>query len=130
MTRVFISSPYTKGSIGENLNRHFQAANALIDLGFNPYVPLFNHFLEIMQPRPYQVWLDMDFEWVEHCDVVLRLPGESAGADRECEHAAKTGIPVYFSIKRLVSTFRDIPEMYEEPLRNLIQKALDGKLEF
>jgi len=32
------------------------------------------------------------------CDAVLRIPGESRGADLECELARSRGIPVFDSI--------------------------------
>jgi hypothetical protein len=37
----------------------------------------------------------MDKEWVLVCDAVLRLSGESKGADIECTLARKHGIPVF-----------------------------------
>lgn len=39
-----------------------------------------------------------------HCDAVLRLPGESKGADNDVRIAKTRGIPVYSDIK-------DIPEV-------------------
>lgn len=35
------------------------------------------------------------------CDAVLRIPGESRGADLECELARKMGKPVYTSVEEL-----------------------------
>jgi hypothetical protein len=42
--------------------------------------------------------MKQDFEWLKCCDAVLRLPGESTGADREVALAKELGIPVYYSI--------------------------------
>jgi len=53
----------------------------------------------------YDTWLDCDLPWVEVCDAVLRLPGESAGADRECNHARSKDIPVYDSVDELLDWF-------------------------
>lgn len=36
-----------------------------------------------------------------HCDAVLRLPGESTGADNDVRIARERGIPVYHSIAEL-----------------------------
>jgi hypothetical protein len=36
---------------------------------------------------------------LEHCDGVLRLPGESTGADRDVAIAQQRGIPVYHRIE-------------------------------
>jgi hypothetical protein len=38
---------------------------------------------------------------LEHCDAVLRLPGESAGADNDVRIARQRGIPVYHSIEEI-----------------------------
>ena len=46
-----------------------------------------------------QTRLGIDLEWVSCSDAVLRLPGESAGADREVQHAKSLNIPVYYSIE-------------------------------
>jgi hypothetical protein len=35
---------------------------------------------------------------LHHCDAVLRLPGESTGADNDVRIAHELGIPVYTSI--------------------------------
>ena len=36
---------------------------------------------------------------LQHCDAVLRLPGESTGADRDVAIAAERGIPVYHRLE-------------------------------
>jgi hypothetical protein len=36
-----------------------------------------------------------------HCDAVLRLPGESTGADNDVRIARERGIPAYHSIDEL-----------------------------
>jgi hypothetical protein len=40
-------------------------------------------------------------EWLAVCDCVLRLPGESKGADAEVKFAQEIGKPVYYSIAEL-----------------------------
>jgi hypothetical protein len=53
-------------------------------------------------PHDYELWLEIDFAWVKKCDALIRLPGESSGADREVELARSLGIPVYFSIQEFL----------------------------
>jgi len=36
-----------------------------------------------------------------HCDAVLRLPGDSTGADQDVAIARERGIPVYFRVEDL-----------------------------
>lgn len=38
---------------------------------------------------------------LQHCDAVLRLPGDSAGADNDVKIARERGIPVYFSLDEI-----------------------------
>lgn len=54
---------------------------------------------------PHAAWLAMDCAIVERCDAVLRLPGESAGADVETAHADSLGIPVFHSLSAVLAAF-------------------------
>lgn len=38
---------------------------------------------------------------LQHCDAVLRLPGESAGADNDVAIALERGLPVYHRIEEI-----------------------------
>jgi hypothetical protein len=38
---------------------------------------------------------------IEHCDAILRLPGESKGADNDVRLAKERGIPVYYHIDEI-----------------------------
>ena len=38
---------------------------------------------------------------LQHCDAVLRLPGQSKGADNDVKIARERGIPVYFDISEV-----------------------------
>lgn len=102
MIKVYIASPYTKGDIAQNVKRQMDVADELMNAGFYPYIPLLTHFQHMIHPRPWGDWMKFDQEWVLSCNVVLRLPGESVGADREVELADRTGIPVFHSIDALV----------------------------
>jgi len=69
-----------------------------VKLGHYPYVPHLNAFWHLVHPRDHHEWLDMDFVWLEQCNVLLRLPGDSRGADAEVRLAHEIGIPVYLSM--------------------------------
>lgn len=103
MKKVYIASPYTKGDIALNVKNSMDAATTLMDLGFAPFCPLLTHFLHIAHPRPYQDWVAWDNEWVVVCDALLRLPGDSRGADAEVQLAKQYHIPVFSSIRDLLS---------------------------
>lgn len=104
MKTVYIASPYTKGDVAVNVCKSLETADKLLELGFIPYAPLLTHFWHLISPKPVYVWYALDNEWVKRCDCVLRLPGESTGADAEVELAKSLGIPVYFDIKELMNS--------------------------
>ena len=102
MKKVYIASPYTIGDVAVNVRRQMEVANQLIDLGFVPFVPLYAHFQHMFFPRPYDEWLELDKQWVPVCDYLLRLEGESKGADVEVELADKLKIQVFHSIEEIL----------------------------
>lgn len=71
----------------------------------NPFVPHLSHFWHLTFPREYEFWLDLDNQFLPHYDVLLRLPGESSGSDKEVELAEKLGIPVFYDVDDVVSFF-------------------------
>jgi nucleoside 2-deoxyribosyltransferase len=102
MKKVYIASPYTLGDVAVNVKLQMDIANILIEKGFAPFVPLYSHFQHMAHPRPYQDWIKLDLEWVKSCDYLLRVGGESKGADDEVKFAIKLNIPVYFELKDLI----------------------------
>lgn len=100
-TFVYVAGPYSHPDPVENTNTAVLVGNQLVDLGFVPYIPHLSLFWHAITPKPYQFWLDYDIEWLKKCDIVLRIPGESSGADKETELAKKLSIPVVHSLEEL-----------------------------
>ena len=94
---VYIASPYTKGDVAINVRRSIECADALAEAGFVPFCPLLTHLWHLMSPHEYKFWTALDDAWIERCDALVRLPGESSGADNEVALAGKLGKPVYMS---------------------------------
>ncbi len=103
--RVYVAGPYTKGDVAENVYKAFKAANDLADLGFAPFVPHFTHFWHLMFQRPYEFWLELDHQFLPLCQAVLRLPGESNGADKEVALAESLSIPIFYDMQSLDAYF-------------------------
>jgi len=99
---IYIASPYNIGDKLTNVKKSLEVANILMDKGFIPYAPLLNHFQDEMFPRPEKDWIEFDLRWLYKCDALLRLPGESKGADEEVRSANKVGTPIFYSIEELV----------------------------
>ena len=94
--RVYVASPYTVGDRNENVRRNLACADWLMDLGCAPYAPLLTHFQDLATPRPPDDWLSLDLAWLAKADVLIRLPGESNGADIEVKFCAEHDIPVVY----------------------------------
>ena len=103
MIAVYIASPYTKGDVAINVRESILVADKLLELGYLPFVPLFSHFWHFLSPKAYETWIAYDKSWVLKCDVVLRLPGESSGADGEVQIAKDNGMLVFYSIEELTN---------------------------
>nr|WP_211244218.1 hypothetical protein [Actinospica robiniae] len=52
-------------------------------------------------PLAAQVMYPTAERLLQHCDAVLRLPGESRGADQDVAIARERGIPVYTSLDQI-----------------------------
>lgn len=102
--KVYVAGPYTKTDPCINTNAAILAGNHLLDLGYSPFIPHLSHFWHTVTPRPYSDWIEYDKEWVAVCDAVLRLPGESSGADGEVALAKSLGIPVFHSVGDLLES--------------------------
>lgn len=101
--KVYVAGPYTKPDPEANTRAAITVGNELLDLGFAPFVPHLTHFWHLQHFRPYEEWLDLDNQWLDCCDIVLRMPGESSGADKEVARAVSLGIPVVHSIDDVVN---------------------------
>jgi hypothetical protein len=106
---ILIAGPYRSGTdgdparIAQNLERLEQASAPLFRLG---HVPMIGEWVALPILRTLDradaeggdVMYDTAHRLLQHCDAVLRLPGASAGADKDVEIARERGLPVYFSI--------------------------------
>jgi hypothetical protein len=102
MIKVYIASPYSIGNKLENVRRSVAVAHELRRYRLCPFMPLLSHFANEIQVEPYETWLREDLEWLRQCDAVLRLDGESAGADREETLAKRLNIPLFKEIADLL----------------------------
>jgi len=106
-TRVYVAGPYTKGNVAGNIRRAILAGEALQRAGYVSFIPHLNHLIDFICPGiAWNEWLARDKEWLAVCDVMLRLDGESPGADEEEVFANENLIPVYTEMAEL---FRDVP---------------------
>ena len=96
--RIYVAGPYTKGDVAVNVRNAIYAGSYIANLGHFPYIPHLSHFSHLCIPQEYSFWMRQDEEWLKVCDAILRLPGESAGADYEMKLAQELGLQVYYSV--------------------------------
>jgi hypothetical protein len=96
---IYIACPYSRGDVALNVRAAMEAGNKILELGHTPIVAVLTHFWHIVFPKPYDEWLRIDKEMLKVCNAVLRLPGESKGADQEEALALMLNIPIYYNIE-------------------------------
>lgn len=100
---VFISGPISSDPL-RGTTAAVKVASRIMERGHYPFVPQLNCLWQMIQPQLYETWMAYDFAWIKKCDVLVRLPGESPGADREVAHAKEMGIPVFFSLDSFMAS--------------------------
>jgi len=105
---VFIAGPMsTAGEPGENLSLAVNVAARLVAEGFLVIVPQLSWIMHAIAPGVSAAqWARHSLIWASRADVILRLPGESRGADAEVARAQKLGARIYYSIETLISELR------------------------
>ena len=110
---ILIAGPYRSGThddpakMQENLHRLESMALPLFRKG---HVPMIGEWLALpllklagsTRPgdEPYEeILYPVAHRLLEKCDAVLRMPGESKGADEDVKIALKKGIPVYYKLE-------------------------------
>jgi hypothetical protein len=110
---ILIAGPYRSGTgddpakMAANLRRLEAVSYSLFRAGHLPMIgewvalPIWNVaggttvgdslYDEILHPTAARL--------LQHCDAVLRLPGESTGADNDVRIANARGIPVYYKLE-------------------------------
>lgn len=93
---VYVAGPYSSDP-PHNTRRAIAVGTRLIQEGVvAPIIPHLTMLWDMLTPMPYDEWLAYDRDVLVRCDAVLRLPGESSGADTEVALADELGIPVFY----------------------------------
>ena len=111
---VYVAGPISKGDVFANIRLGIDTGAELRKLGFAPFVPHYDYpaYMWRNDVWDYETVLANDFDWIMKCDAILRLPGESAGADREVAFANEQKIPVYFSVSDLLDARDEANDRY------------------
>lgn len=110
--RVYVAGPISKGDLQHNLNQAREAGLALLKAGYAPWVPHLTAYFAGDTPEALPSgttcaeWYGVDLPWVAVSEAVLRLPGESVGADLEVQCARENGIPVFYSLEEFFHVYQ------------------------
>jgi hypothetical protein len=99
--RIYVAGPYTKGDVAVNVRNAILAGEQVAAMGHIPFIPHLTHFWHLVCPHDVKFWYEQDLVWLRQCEALLRLPGESTGADEEVRLAQELGLPVFRSIERI-----------------------------
>ncbi len=106
---IYIAAPYgrrrglSEKECEQNVQRAILYARILITKGFIPIVPHLYHYIHAgWDASPGEdTWLSLCKPLVSLSDAVLRIAGESQGADDDVQVALLDGIPVFYSLEEL-----------------------------
>lgn len=112
--RVYIAAPYTLPDPVVNTRNVILIGDRLREAGLVPYIPHLTMFWHMLCPHDVDYWYEYDLEWLRACDVLLRLPGESHGADNEVYEALSLGMIVFYSLDNLLSWWKGVHPVIEK----------------
>jgi hypothetical protein len=52
-----------------------------------------------MSPHKIEYWYNLDLQWLLECDCIIRLQGESTGADEEVRTAHNNSMDIFYSLE-------------------------------
>lgn len=106
-TVVYVAGPYTIGHVGSNVRKAVaEYGDALLEAGLIPCVPHEHHLWDAISPKPYEEWIRYTLAQLSRCDALVRIPGDSRGADGEEAAAMLWGIPRFQSVADVIEWAR------------------------
>lgn len=93
---VYVAGPISLGDQFANCGRAIAFGHELHLRGFVPYVPHWGALQQLHAAWSPQEWLDYDFVWLDKCEVLFRLAGESVGSDKEVERAKEDRKAIFY----------------------------------
>jgi hypothetical protein len=113
--KIYVSGPYTAEDghvVHDNVMRAVDVGLQLLQKGHFPYIPHLTHYVDQRARKKgiclqWNDYLEWDEAYIDVCDALLYLGGDSKGAKRELDYAEKIGKMIYLDIG-------NIPEISKE----------------
>jgi len=96
--KIYIAGAYGGDNIS-NIRTAVRVADSILHYfkgRVTVYVPHLTGFWDLVVHHDVYFWYAFDLDWLEVCDIVYRIPGESLGSDKEVEYAKAIGKVVFF----------------------------------
>jgi hypothetical protein len=103
--RVYIAGPISNGHTAnaKNTYKNVKAAQEyyyeLLKEGWSPFCPHLSYYPWLDFPQEDDIhwarWIELDLDWIDSCGVIIRIPGDSIGADMEMQYAKEHNIPAF-----------------------------------
>ena len=101
--KVYIAGPYSVGGVEENVKRAIAEGETLMRAGHVAFVPHLYHTWDLVYKHNWHEWMVQCLHWVRACDALVRIPGESKGADIEVMVAMSHSMGVFESAIELIN---------------------------
>lgn len=93
---IYLAGPYSHPDPVANTHAVVMVAEEIMREGkMIPLIPHLSMLWHAIVPHEVEFWYEYDLHLLARCDAVLRIPGESTGADREMDEAWRLGLPVF-----------------------------------
>ena len=91
---IYVAGPISGDPWG-CVRQAIDAFDLLRDVGAVPFLPQLSVLHAMIRETSYEDFMAYDFDVIRCADALVRLPGESPGADREVAFAHEIGTPVF-----------------------------------
>jgi hypothetical protein len=115
---VYVAGPISRGDLRENIRQACEMGLQLLKAGVAFHIPHLTCYMgqvydglgavpEVLpKGSAIEDWYAISLVELRRCDALLRLPGDSVGADLEEAEAVRSGIPVFASIDDVLDWIR------------------------
>lgn len=98
---IYVSAPFSKGDQFVNVRNACLAGDEILKKGHIPLVPHLTALWHAISPKSWEEWMEIDTALLSMCDALVRLPGESKGADMEVAEAKKLHLIIYDNLEQI-----------------------------
>lgn len=105
---VYIAGPISLGDTHKHVHTALATWKYLWQEGLHPICPHWSSLQQMAFPISWEEWITFDLAVIRRCDAVLRLPGESRGADKETDEARRLSIPVFDRVDDLLKHLKGV----------------------